>query len=386
MKFARRDFLGMAAGASILPAVALRPTLAQIAPNPASVRPPSATERAAMARVARAFMEKYDVPALSFAVGYAGEIVHTDAFGLADRERNEPATPAQLFRIASLSKMITSAAIFTLVEQNRLRLADKVFGPGAVLGTDFGQPPYSAGINEITIEQLLTHTSGGWTNDGRDPMFTHPNMNHAELISWTLNNRPLDHPPGQNYAYSNFGYCVLGRVIEKLTGQPYPDYVRAEVLSRCGITDMVIAASRIEKRRPDEVKYYGQGEDPYDANVARMDSHGGWLARPTDLVQFLMHIDGYAKPANILKPRTIQIMTTGSSVNHDYAKGLVVNKFDNWWHNGSLAGTTTIAVRTHGGFCWAAFTNTSRRNSKIDDDLDTLNWNMVREVGGWRVT
>jgi hypothetical protein len=116
-----------------------------------------------------------------------------------------------------------------------------------------------------------------------------------------------------------------------------------------------------------------------------MDSHGGWLARPTDLVQFLMHIDGYAKPANILKPRTIQIMTTGSSVNHDYAKGLVVNKFDNWWHNGSLAGTTTIAVRTHGGFCWAAFTNTSRRNSKIGDDLDTLNWNMVREAGSWRV-
>src|SRR5271169_7246990 len=191
MKFARRDFLGMAAGASILPVVAPRPALAQLAPNPASVRPPSATERAAMARVARAFMEKYDVPALSFAVGYAGEIVHTDAFGLADRERNEAATPAQLFRIASLSKMITSAAIFTLVEQNRLQIAGKVFGPGAVLGTDFGQPPYSAGINEITIEQLLTHTSGGWTNDGRDPMFTYPNMNHAELISWTLNNQPL---------------------------------------------------------------------------------------------------------------------------------------------------------------------------------------------------
>ena len=280
--------------------------------------------------------------------------------------------------------MITSAAIFTLVEQNRLRLADKVFGPGAVLGIIFGQPPYSAGINEITIEQLLTYTSGGWTNDGRDPMFTHPNMNYAELISWTLNNRPLDHPPGQNYAYSNFGYCVLGRVIEKLTRQPYPDYVRAEVLSRCGITDMVIAASRLEKRRPDEVKYYGQGEDPYDANVARMDLHGGWLARLTDLVQFLMHIDGYAKPANILKPRTIQIMTTGSSVNHDYAKGLVVNKFDNWWHNGSLAGTTRSRYAPW-RFCWAAFTNTSRRNSKIGDDLDTLNWNMVREAGSWRV-
>ena len=60
------------------------------------------------------------MPALSFAVGYAGEIVHEEAFGVADRERNEAVTPAYLFRIASLTEMITSAAIFTLVEQNRL--------------------------------------------------------------------------------------------------------------------------------------------------------------------------------------------------------------------------------------------------------------------------
>jgi CubicO group peptidase (beta-lactamase class C family) len=151
--------------------------------------------------------------------------------GLADRERNEAVTPAYLFRIASLTKMITSAAIFTLVEQNRLRLSDEVIGPGAILGTDYGQPPYSAGIAEITVEQLLTHTCGGWTNDGRDPMFTHPAMNHAEQITWTLASRPLDHPPGKHFAYSNFGYCILGRVIEKLTSQPYPDFVRTAVLS-----------------------------------------------------------------------------------------------------------------------------------------------------------
>jgi CubicO group peptidase (beta-lactamase class C family) len=385
MKIARRDLIKIAAGAAISPVVALRPALAQLVPSPASVRPPSAAERAAMALHARTFMEKYEVPALSFAVGYAGEIVHEEAFGVADRERNEAVTPAYLFRIASLTKMITSAAIFTLVEQNRLKLSDKVIGPGAILGADYGQPPYSAGIADFTVEQLLTHTSGGWTNDGRDPMFTHPAMNHAELITWTLANQPLDHPPGQHFAYSNFGYCILGRVIEKLTAQPYPDFVRAEVLSRCGINDMVIAANRLEKRRSDEVKYYGQGENPYEANVARMDSHGGWLARPSDLVQFLMHIDGYSKPANILKPHTIQVMTTGSSANRQYAKGLMITDNGNWWHDGSLAGTTTIAVRTHGGFCWAALTNTSRNNSKIGDDLDMLNWDMVREVGGWHV-
>jgi CubicO group peptidase (beta-lactamase class C family) len=382
MKLRRRQFLGLAAGAAVLPTLSQRRATAQ--PASAGVAAPSAAERAAMARVAQAFMQKYDVPALSFAVGHAGEIIHWDAFGLADRERNEAITPMHLFRIASVSKTITSTTIFGLIEQGRLKLADKVFGPGAILGTDYGQPPYNSGIDQITLGQLLTHTSGGWTNDSRDPMFTHPRMNHAELISWTLSNRPLDNPPGQHYAYSNFGYCVVGRVIEKITGQPYADQARAAVLSRCGVADMTISGNTLDQRARDEVKYYGQGENPYTMNVTRMDSHGGWLARPTDIVKFMMHVDGFARPPNILKPETIQTMTTASSANSGYAKGWAVNKSGNWWHSGSLPGTTTVAVRTHSGFCWAAFTNTSRANSQIDGDLDQLNWDMVGKVDAWR--
>jgi CubicO group peptidase (beta-lactamase class C family) len=384
MKFPRRHFIKLAAGACVAPSLSLRRALAQAAPNPASVPEPSPSERAAMARLAHAFMQKYQVPALSFAVGYAGEIVHQDAFGFADRESNEAVSPAHLYRIASISKTITSAAIFDLIERGRLKLSDKIFGPGALTGADYGKPPYNLGIADITLEHLLTHTAGGWTNDSRDPMFGHPRMDHAELIAWTLSNRPLDNPPGQHYAYSNFGFCMLGRVIEKVTGQPYADHVKAEVLARCGVTEMSIAGNTLEARRQGEVKYYGQGENPYDANVARMDSHGGWIARPAAIVRFFMHVDGFARPPNILKAETIKIMTTATSANPEYAKGWFVNKDGNWWHSGSLAGTTTMAVRTHSGFCWAAFTNTSRANSQIDDDLDKLNWNMVGEVKGWR--
>lgn len=380
----RRDFLKLAAGAAALP-LSPRHGLAQLAPNPPSIRPPSPAERAAMARLARGFMVKYDVPALSFAIGYAGTIVHEDAFGLADREHNEAVTPRHLFRIASISKMITSVALFRLIEENRLKLTDRVFGPGALLGTDYGPPPYSPGIDQITLEHLLTHTGGGWSNDNRDPMFGHPRLDQAELIAWTLANRPLERPPGRQYAYSNFGYCVLGRVIETVTGQPYADHVRGEVLARCGVTDMTIAGNTRDQRQPNEVVYYGQGENPYDMRVRRMDSHGGWIATPADLVQFLMHVDGYTEPANILRPHTIQVMTTPPSYSPDYAKGFMVNTSGNWWHNGSLPGSSTIAVRTHGGFCWAACTNTRRSNSNLDDDLDELNWTMARQVGEWRV-
>jgi CubicO group peptidase (beta-lactamase class C family) len=384
MDLRRRNVVKLAAGACALPLFS-DGALAQLTPNPPSIRPPSPAERNAMGRLAQGFMDKFDVPGLSFAIGYAGAIVHQAAFGVADREQNEATTPQHLFRIASVSKMITSVTLFRLIEENRVKLSDRVFGPGALLGTDYGAPPYSPGIDQITLENLLTHTGGGWTNDNRDPMFTHPHMDHAQLITWTLANRPLDRPPGQHYAYSNFGYCVLGRVIEKLTGQRYAEHVRTEVLGRCGITDMTIAGNTRDQRQAGEVAYYCRVESPYEMNVRRMDSHGGWLATPTDLVQFLMHVDGYSRPANILRPHTIQTMTTAPSYSPDYAKGFCINTSGNWWHNGSLPGTSTIAVRTHGGFCWAAFTNVSRPNTKMDDELDELNWNMARQVGEWRV-
>jgi CubicO group peptidase (beta-lactamase class C family) len=372
----RRALLAQSLGAT---ACLATPAAAQALPEP------TPAERAAMEAAARDFMQMYAVPALSVAIGHAGEIIYRGAFGVADRESNEPLTPLHHFRIASVSKPVTSATIFTLIEQGRLRLADRIFGPGALLGIDFGRSPYNPGLTDITLEHLLTHTAGGWTNDGNDPMFRNLNMSHAELITWTLRNRSLDHPPGKSYAYSNFGYCVLGRVIEKVTGQSYAAFATEAVLKRCNIEDMSIAGNTLAERGPHEVKYYGQGENPYNMNVRRMDSHGGWRARPASLVQLAMHVSGFTPPPNILKPETIRVMTTTTAAGPDYAKGWAINKAGNWWHNGSLPGTSTILVRTHSGFCWAAFTNTSRRNSKLDGDLDKLIWDMVADVKSWRV-
>lgn len=227
----RRRFMHLVAGAAALPASFLPFSVsAQSEPTP--------SERAEMSNLARAFMQKYAMPGLSVAVGRVSAILYEDAFGWADRESREAVSPAHLFRIASVTKPITSVALFSLIEAGRVRLTDKIFGPGAITGTDYGDPPYHPGVDQITVEHLLTHTSGGWANDATDPMFMHREMNQARLIESTLRNRPLDQPPGRHYAYSNFGYCVLGRVIERLTRQNYATYLRDSMLERCGITDM----------------------------------------------------------------------------------------------------------------------------------------------------
>jgi len=355
------------------------------------LRPPStpgaaevtAPERAAMAELAQAFMRDFGAPALSVSIVRNGHAVFEGPFGEVT-ERGAPLGAGNLFRIASVTKPITSVAIFSLVEKSKLSLSDKVFGTNGILGVAYG--PYPRYVTDITVDHLLTHTCGGWTNDSTDPMFRFPQMSHAELISWTVGNLPLVNPPGENYAYSNFGYCLLGRVIEKMSGQPYADYVRREILAPCGITDMRIAGNTLKQRLENEVTYLGQDENPYNMNVTRMDSHGGWLATPTDLARFADRATG----AGVLKRETIARMLTPGpasrpSADVKYARGWLVRNEGrgNIWHNGSLPGTTSIMVHTASGFSWAALCNTRTRSGDINSALDNLVWQMARKVHAW---
>ncbi|WP_433970018.1 serine hydrolase domain-containing protein [Tunturiibacter gelidiferens] len=163
----------------------------------------------------------------------------------------------------------------------------------------------------MTVDHLLTHTSGGWPNDNTDPMMHNDGWDQTKLITETIANLPLTYPPGTHWAYSNFGYCILGRVIEQVTGQPYESYVQTNILAPCGITTMKIAKNKESQRAPNEVVYFGQySEDPYKLNVTRMDSHGGWIASSTQLVQFLNHVAGAPKIPALLQPATIKLMTT----------------------------------------------------------------------------
>lgn len=340
-----------------------------------------ASEHSAIEGLAREFMEKFGVPGLSLAVARQGRMVLQRGWGMADRDAGTPVQPDHLFRIASISKPITSAAVFSLIEQGRLGLDDLVFGERGLLKGDYGTG-VAGKAEPITMHHLLSHTCGGWPNKKDDPMFLHPSMNHHDLIDWTLRHQALEHEPGTAYAYSNFGYCILGRVLEKLTGLSYAEVVQREVLGKCGIRDMKIAGNTLAERVANEVVYYGEPAGaPYGMNVSRMDSHGGWLATATDLVRFAMHMDDASATPHILKGETIRTMTTPGSVNPGYACGWFVNKIPNWWHGGSLPGTSTLLVRTAGGLCWAALSNI--RNEGIAAALDRLMWKIVRAVPSW---
>lgn len=342
----------------------------------------SEQERSSLSALAKKFLEEFKAPGLSVAIAKNGRLVYQEGFGFADMEKREPLNPSHIFRIASVSKPITSAAIFSLIEQGKLQLHDRIFGPKGLLGSDYENPP-SAPLNAITVHHLLTHTCGGWSNAKRDPMFLNPKMNHRELIEWSLKNIPLEHEPGSHYDYSNFGYCLLGRIIEKVSGLSYAEAVQQHIFKKCGIETMKLSGNTLADRAEHEVIYCGQNkENPYSMNIRRMDAHGGWLGTPTDLVKFALHVDGFDTTPDILRADTIKIMTAPSTVHANYACGWVVNKSANWWHNGSIPGVTTILVRTASGLCWAAFANT--RATGISKGIDKLIWKMVSAVPAWQ--
>ncbi|MCF7785868.1 MAG: beta-lactamase family protein [Prosthecobacter sp.] len=323
----------------------------------------AATETDKIRGIAEAFLREQGIQGMSIAYGRAGKIDFEAGYGFADAEGKETITPQHRFRIASVSKPITATAVMLCIERGLLQPDSTVFGPKGVLGGD-----YNSEVAAVTVDHLLTHTSGGWANDKDDPMFKNPQMQHAELIAWTLVNQKQTHKPGENFAYSNFGYCVLGRVLEKVLKLPYDKLITQEILSKCGITSMQIAGNTLAERKQNEVMYLTPKPGAaYGMNVSRMDSHGGLIATAADLVRFASQLP------ILLKQDSIHAMTT-HSVSESYARGWNVNKVPNWWHSGSLPGTTTIMVHTTKGFCWAGLLN--GRSEKLGLALDKLMWQM----------
>jgi len=327
---------------------------------------------------------------MSIAISKNGRFVYDHAGGMADREHMTQAQQDTLFRIADLSKPITAVTIFSLIENGKFNLTDKVFGPVGILDTKYGKPPYKTYVADITVDHLLTHTAGGWAADANDPMLHNNGWDQTKLITSTIENVPLTSQPGTQWIFSNFGYCILGRIIEQVTGQPYETYVQANILAPCGITGMQIARNSERDRASNEVIYIGQySEDPYKINISRMDSSDGWIASSTQLIQFLNHVAGAPGIPALLKPETIRAMTTPVPAypagDARYARGWMVssNGAGSWWQSGSLPGSTSLMAHNPDGSCFAALCNTrTQPHQEMDTALYDMMWNLAQNVSG----
>ena len=357
--------------------------------GPAGAQPTTGLDVPEMAHYdafVRDLMAQHGIEGAAVAVVKDERLVYARGFGYADVEAQEPVEPDALFRIGSISKPVTAVVTMSLVEDGLLSLDEPAFARLPELHPPAGQTR-DPRIADITVRDLLQH-SGGWDREvGGEPLDKTFEVMAAlgldapptcdDVIRFQLG-QPLDFAPGERYAYNGFDYCVLGAIVERVTGLDYETAARA-VLAEAGIFGMRVGAERLEGQVPGEVRYYDPATAPsiFDPSetvpivyggfdlTARAAS-GGWIASAVDLVRFLTAVDARPGRADVLGPAALSTMLerpdlpVWDGTAAWYALGWQRNTADTWFHSGALPGSRATIVRPEtDGLSWAVVVNTT---------------------------
>ncbi len=370
----------------------------------------------ALDNVMQQALSRYSVKGGSLAVVKDGRLVFARAYGWADAESQVPAQPDSLFRWASTSKTLTATAVMSLVEQGKLDLDTPIF-------TILNQySPYNGKLGDsripaITVRQVLHHT-GGWDRMiSGDPVTGDRTITAASatrtafppsrdtVIRYMLA-QPLEFAPGARFAYSNFGYMLLGRVIEKISGKSYEAYVRDSILTPSGLPRIQLGGSTLAARLPGEVKYYdypgaplvssyvsAQREmepAPYGfANFDLNDADGAWVSSVIDLAKLTALLDGARPRAPVTAdsfaamiaqtPRTTWVDSVGW-----YGFGLfAVPQLGGitWSHGGTVPGTRAGFWHFANGICYAfLFNGDSKDQTSLTSYVAQSVWDALAAV------
>ncbi|AIF50750.1 serine hydrolase [Pelosinus sp. UFO1] len=305
-------------------------------------------------------MKEHNIPAGTMAVMHDGQIVLSHGYGYSDKDRKIPTQPGTRMRIASITKSFTNAAIKHLISEGKVSLDEKVVDVLNIkpLGGNYYDPRWE----DITISHLIYH-KGGWDSQAAfDPMFSMKKISNemglnglpsiSDIAAFMMS-QPLQYNPGEKYAYSNFGYALLGIIIEQVTGKSYYDYLYTVVLHPLGLEDVKPGYSLPEKRDSNEVGWYSdpfitqslfdQRKDVYLPDggfyLENLDANGRLIASTESLVKFAQV---YWLKGEIRNPGEKQ----------------------QWIHTGSLPGTASILLWRATGTNIAVIFN--QRNNSTD--------------------
>ena len=335
-----------------------------------------------MDKKVRSFMRQWQIKGASLAVMRNDSLLYAKGYGWADEGEGVGMEPSHILRMASVSKLITAAGIMVLQDRDSLSIKDTVFGPSGILDDPlFSDVIKDRNYYKITVEHLLRHQGGFY----RDPLFSSKDVMSQlrleeppvkeDFYRLVLRNR-LRFMPGEWEKYSNFGYLLLSEIIEKVSGKPYDQFIREEVLRPAGCYDMHIGGSYYADRRENEVRYYtheGEGKfvEEYNGsglmvercyggnNIPLLSGAGAWCGSPAEIARFVASIDGRPEVKDIISEEAVAQMTEYFD-KETYSLGW--NDTDpakGWSRTGTLAGTSALVKYFPDGECWILITNTS---------------------------
>ncbi len=376
----------------------------------------------------RTELKRMNATGATLAIGKAGNVLYDRAFGWANIDPGKPMEPTTPMRIADISKTLTAVAVMKLVDSGKLKLDDRVIpmlkkarlrGFNRISDTRW---------NAITIRHLLQHTAGWDASVAGDILFRSPlvaqelrlrsTAKQKDVVRYQLQ-RPLQFDPGQQFKYSNFGYCLLGRIIEIAADEPYGSYVQKQILTPTKMEHTKRGRTRVSARPKSEAFYHMQREkrgtafwsaaqakikragktvDPPDIvrlpdgsfNLEVTDASNGWTSTASDLVRFALATESTSTP--LLQPATRKEMLAPPQLKPKddktyYAGGWWVTEDkagQRIWHGGAFAGSSAMLVREPDGVVWAVLFNTDAARSgkplaselepKLREKLKSVQW------------
>src|SRR2546426_504349 len=245
------------------------------------------------------------IAGLSVAVGHDDRLLHACGYGYADLEQQIRASADTVYGIGSMTKQFTAVAVMQLVEQGLVRLDDKLWKYLPWSGSS--QPP-------VTIRHLLNHTAGirGEADLGMLIEKGSEGASSTASIRDLLNDDLFDSPPGRVWRYSNFGYCLLGVLIESVTGDTYANYMQRSVLHRAGLATTwcgpgAVPEGRLAKGYTDRRGRFATVEAP---SLEQKFSSGALYSTVQDLVQWQTLLPR----GSVIRADTYEQMTTADTL------------------------------------------------------------------------
>lgn len=333
-------------------------------------------------RKMNAYLRRWQIKGASLAITRNDSLVYAKGYGWADEEKGELMQPGHILRMASVSKLVTATGIMVLQDRGLLSIKDTVFGPSGILCDSlFNSVIKDRNHHKITVEHLLRHQGGFY----RDPLFSSRDVKHQMQLDCPpckedfyrlVLSRRLRFQPGSWQKYSNFGYLLLSEIIEKVSGKPYEQFIREDVLAPAGCYDMHIAGNYYEDKYPNEVRYYtheGDGkfiEDYSDNgqmvercyggnNVPLLSGAGAWCGSPAEISRLVASIDGSPEVPDIISTKSFEQMIEYFDKETFSLGWNDTTPEKGWSRTGTLSGTSALVKRFPDGECWILITNTS---------------------------
>lgn len=284
-------------------------------------------------------MDAIPMAGVSVAIARGDDVLVARGYGLADIENDVPATDETVYRIGSITKQFTAAAIMQLIESGDVSLDDPL--------TRF-LPDYPMQGHTVTVEHLLNHTSGIKSYTGLGPVWrrTIPlDLSRDELVD-LFKDRPFDFAPGERYRYNNSGYYLLGLIIEKASGQTYTEYLEEHVFPKAGLEATYYCDNRPIIPNRAEGYQIVDGEIVNDDPIGMRQPYaaGSLCSTVTDLVKWTRSLSGGA----VVRPDSYEQMTTPGTLNDGspmtYGFGLQIGEFEEHArvaHGGGINGFVT---------------------------------------------